>query len=166
MGEVVRKHALDEKVAELLGVKTSKVSAITAAFLGEARRALAEEGAVRLDGLGTLHVTCRRGKRAEHTRLTSKHGTSIVVDVLAKYYVSFKKARQLTLAMAATREPAARNKRKEKVMEKFGVDESADENLEKQAAEGCPECGKKPELHGKVLMCPVHGSEPFEKKSK
>jgi hypothetical protein len=49
------------------------------------------------------------------------------------------------------------------IMEKYGVDESADQDkLEKQAAEGCPICGRKPEKHGKVLMCPVHGSEPFE----
>lgn len=48
-------------------------------------------------------------------------------------------------------------------MEKYGVDESTDqEKLEKQAAEGCPVCGRKPEKHGKVLMCPVHGTEPFE----
>lgn len=49
-------------------------------------------------------------------------------------------------------------------MEKFGVDESTDgEALEKAAAKGCPICGKKPEQHGTVLICPVHGSEPFEK---
>lgn len=47
-------------------------------------------------------------------------------------------------------------------MEKYGVDESADERLEKQASEGCPACGKKPVRHGRVLMCPEHGSEPFE----
>lgn len=54
----------------------------------------------------------------------------------------------------------------EDMLEKYGVDESVEnpEKLEKQAAEGCPECGKKPERHGKVLMCPVHGTEPFEAK--
>jgi hypothetical protein len=46
-------------------------------------------------------------------------------------------------------------------MEKYGVDEGA-ERLEKQAAEGCPECGRKAERHGRVLMCPEHGSAPFE----
>jgi hypothetical protein len=51
-------------------------------------------------------------------------------------------------------------------MEKFGVDETADTDLEKEAAQGCPECGKKPIRHGNVLMCPDHGSEPFEKKKK
>lgn len=49
-------------------------------------------------------------------------------------------------------------------MEKLGVDEQNDsEALEKAAAKGCPICGAEPERHGSVLICPVHGSEPFEK---
>lgn len=49
-------------------------------------------------------------------------------------------------------------------MEKFGVDETVpQEQLEKAAAEGCPMCGRKPVKHGNVLLCPEHGSEPFEK---
>jgi hypothetical protein len=51
-------------------------------------------------------------------------------------------------------------------MEKYGVDESATPELEKKAAQGCPVCGRKPERHGNVLMCPVHGSEPFETEKK
>lgn len=48
-------------------------------------------------------------------------------------------------------------------MEKFGVDESVDqERLEKKAANGCPVCGRTPKRHGNVLMCPEHGSEPYE----
>lgn len=50
-------------------------------------------------------------------------------------------------------------------MDKYAVDESTDqEKLEKAAAQGCPICGKTPERHGNVLMCPEHGSEPFEQK--
>lgn len=49
-------------------------------------------------------------------------------------------------------------------MAKYGVDESVNqERLEKKAAEGCPECGAKPSRHGNVLICPAHGSEPFER---
>lgn len=49
-------------------------------------------------------------------------------------------------------------------MEKFAVDESVDQNqLEKAAAHGCPECGAKCERHGNTLLCPAHGSAPFEK---
>ena len=51
----------------------------------------------------------------------------------------------------------------EEGMDKFGVDQSADENLEKKAADGCPLCGAKPTVHGRVLICPRHGSEPFER---
>lgn len=51
-------------------------------------------------------------------------------------------------------------------MDKYAVDETTDqEKLEKAAAEGCPICGKKPERHGNTLICPTHGSEPFEKKA-
>ena len=50
-------------------------------------------------------------------------------------------------------------------MEKYGVNEGIDqEKLEKSAAEGCPECGAKLQKHGSVLMCPKHGSEPFEQR--
>jgi DNA-directed RNA polymerase subunit RPC12/RpoP len=50
-------------------------------------------------------------------------------------------------------------------MEKLGVDEGTDqEELEKKAARGCPKCGQKVEVMGKVLACPTHGTEPFEKK--
>jgi len=48
-------------------------------------------------------------------------------------------------------------------MEKYGVDEGVSEKFEKAAASGCPVCGAKPIRHGYTLLCPVHGSEPFEK---
>jgi hypothetical protein len=48
-------------------------------------------------------------------------------------------------------------------MEKYGVNEHVDsEALEKKASDGCPKCGKAPTRHGSILMCPDHGSEPFE----
>ena len=48
-------------------------------------------------------------------------------------------------------------------MEKYGVDEGVDqENLEKKAAEGCPQCGAELTKQGSVLICPTHGTEPFE----
>lgn len=50
------------------------------------------------------------------------------------------------------------------MLEKYAVDENVDqEKLEKQAAEGCPNCGSKPEKHGKVLVCPKCGTEGFER---
>lgn len=51
-------------------------------------------------------------------------------------------------------------------MDKYGVDEGVDQEAqEKKAAKGCPVCGAQPAQHGKVLICPTHGSEPFEEKS-
>jgi len=48
-------------------------------------------------------------------------------------------------------------------MEKLGVVEGADqEQLEKKAAKGCPECGRPLVKLGQLLKCPTHGTEPFE----
>lgn len=58
------------------------------------------------------------------------------------------------------------NNTKEDKMDKYGVDEGVDQEAqEKKAAKGCPVCGAQPAQHGKVLICPTHGSEPFEEKS-
>lgn len=161
--EVVRKKQLDAQVAELLGRELREVSAITAAFLLEVRRALVEEGCVRMDGLGELHVNRRKGVRPHVTQLRTYAGKTSSVRIRAKYYVNFKKAEPLR---AAIRAHYGAGGRKETTMEKFGVDESADKDLEKQASEGCPKCGSKPQLHGKVLICPNCGSEPFENPKK
>ncbi len=49
-------------------------------------------------------------------------------------------------------------------MEKYGVNEQVQnqEELEKKAAHGCPLCGRPVKRHGSVLICPDHGSAPFE----
>ena len=55
--------------------------------------------------------------------------------------------------------------KEEEGMSKFGVDETSNvdqERLEKMAASGCPECGSKVTKHGNTLLCPNHGSAPFE----
>jgi len=51
-------------------------------------------------------------------------------------------------------------------MEKYGVEETPRD--EKIASTGCPKsgCDKEIEKHGDVRKCPVHGTEPFEKKDK
>lgn len=49
------------------------------------------------------------------------------------------------------------------MIEKYGVDESRkQQDMDKAAAQGCPECGSKLEKHGSVVMCPKHGTAPFE----
>lgn len=64
------------------------------------------------------------------------------------------------------RSPRVQIELKETHMDKFAVDEGSDqETLEKAAAQGCPECGAKPERHGQTLVCPNHGTAPFEKKT-
>lgn len=55
------------------------------------------------------------------------------------------------------------HQKEKEAMDKFGVQEDLPEDLEKKAAAGCPVCGATPVRHGNVLMCPTHGSEPFEK---
>ncbi len=154
MTAIIVKARLDRQVAELLGKKPREVSAITATFLHETIRALVSGGRVQLDNLGELYVTVRSGV----LHRTTFRGKKSVQAVPAKYYVSFKKAAKL-------REELRLRFHKENIMEKYGVDEGTDqENLEKKAAAGCPVCGKKPVRHGGILMCPDHGSEPFEQK--
>lgn len=48
-------------------------------------------------------------------------------------------------------------------MDKYGVDETG-KGLNKEAAKNCPECGAALEKHGSVVVCPKHGTEPFEGK--
>jgi nucleoid DNA-binding protein len=104
--ELVKKSRLDAQVAVLLGKKRAEVSGITSAFLHEVVRGLAEIGCVHLDGLGTLRVTCRSGKRLEltrqKTRLRPTAGAKLVT-VKKKHYVSFHKSEGLTVAIKAKR---------------------------------------------------------------
>jgi nucleoid DNA-binding protein len=55
------KRDLDEQVAELTGKKVRTIAGLTAIFLDTIRLALLEGKDVRLDGLGTLHVSRMRG---------------------------------------------------------------------------------------------------------
>ena len=49
-------------------------------------------------------------------------------------------------------------------MEKYGVDESRDITRKVGTAKPttCPECGAQVTRHGSVVLCPTHGSKPFE----
>ena len=52
-------------------------------------------------------------------------------------------------------------------MDKLGVDQEQKSMREKTAAEGCPRCGSQNvQTHGKLLVCPNCGSEPFEKRDR
>lgn len=160
----ITKSMLDQRVASLLGKKGRDVSSVTSAFIDAVVEALTEEdGDVRLDGLGTMHVVERTGVRQQVCTLTKGYGHkkgrrgTTVVSVPSKYYLVLRKGTRLRDAL--------NQRRRSKAMEKYGVDESTDqEKLEKQASEGCPKCGGKVERHGSTLMCRNCGTEPFEQK--
>jgi hypothetical protein len=47
-------------------------------------------------------------------------------------------------------------------MKKYGVDESPTHKEASDDSSLCPKCSKPVKTHGKVLLCPDHGSKPFE----
>lgn len=49
-------------------------------------------------------------------------------------------------------------------MEKYGVDETPRVNtkLGETDLDRCPHCGAVLREHGSIVLCPIHGSEPFE----
>lgn len=51
-------------------------------------------------------------------------------------------------------------------MEKYGVETPHEKTAEEFDIEGrtCPQCGREVHVHGSVLVCPVHGTKPFEHK--
>ncbi len=161
---LVSKAMLDRRVAGVLGKKVRDVSVVTQALLDEVIDALANEGEVRLDGLGTMRITAR----TQNQRCTFVSGNQhrkgprriTVMNVAAKYYVALRKGTRLRAALS--------NRRRSKVMEKYGVDENNDDaELEKKAAQGCPKCGGKVEKHGNTLMCVSKcGTEPWEAQKK
>lgn len=165
--ELRPKRVIDRRVAELLGQKVTTISAVTEAFLHEIVRALVDGDEVRLDGLGTMHILraeLPEGKTTILTNAKKQDGSRdvAVVEVQRKYYVRFRKGLRLKEALWARH---GRLTTRRTPMEKYGVDESVDgEDLEKKASEGCPECGAKVQRHGNVLVCPTHGTAPFENK--
>lgn len=53
-------------------------------------------------------------------------------------------------------------------MEKYGVDETVEEKVKlgQSSLDACPECGARLQKHGRILLCPTHGSRPFESNAK
>lgn len=152
------KAKLDRAVAQSLFVSRKEVRVITAEFITQLRRVLAEQGEATIDGLGRFKVEViepKPGNTRELVTGTFKPGERMgtrTVEVSRYSRVHFSQAGILKRML-----------NKESDMEKYGVDESVNqEHLEKQAAKGCPECGSKLTKHGSVLLCPVHGSSPFE----
>lgn len=155
------KHELDRRVARELRISHRKVSQITTEFLHQTSLMLAEHGVAVLDGFGNFIV--RKVLTNRTAPLVTGHfkkgyrGKTRNVVVRSYLQVHFSKALKLKKLL--------NEQYKESDMEKYGVDENTgtnQEQLEKQAAKGCPECGSELTKHGSVLLCPKHGSAPFE----
>lgn len=133
----MNKKKLDERVAVLSGRSTEEVAAITSTFLRLVASDLLRGERVWLPGFGSFAMKGAVGELRVRFRRSS----------------AFRRLLQMQMRTIGG-----------KVMEKYAVDESQgnQEQLEKKAAEGCPECGSKVERHGNVLMCPKCGSAPFE----
>jgi transcription initiation factor IIE alpha subunit len=150
------KTALDYEISRRTGIHIRRVGTVLGAFYRLIQEDLVEFGESRIPYVGTLR--CYVKKADQNVVLTQgpfsnkRHKRRIHVRNQIRIY--FSKAPQLRAAL------------KEEHMDKYAVDESVDqESLEKKAAGGCPACGSKLEKHGHVLMCPKHGSEPFEKEA-
>lgn len=159
-----RKKDIDQEVARLLDLPFDQVAMVTGCFLRTLLHEVVDNGAALVDGFGRFFLKEQRNVATAHLEKgTFKKGGrrgKMVVRTRRKFRVWFKKS-------AAFRQALMDAYGKESTMdemEKYGVDENVDqEELEKQAAGGCPECGQTPVRHGKVLSCPTHGTEPFEK---
>jgi predicted RNA-binding Zn-ribbon protein involved in translation (DUF1610 family) len=159
-----QKAELDRRVALELNMSNRDVSVITASFIRQIGSMLIENGYVVIDNLGVLRVYLT--KKAGEAYLTNggpnRRGVKTGrrrVELSSLIRVGFSKAKVLRRELA--------EHYKEEAMEKYGVDESTgtdQEQLEKQAAKGCPDCGGKVTKHGKVLMCANCGTKPFEQK--
>ena len=157
-----QKYELDRQVALATGFPKEDVGVITGEFINQINLLLCKTGKASVGGLGRFRALVHRFEGAELTTGTFKkggrNGTRIV-----------RKARQVRVHFTKSRvlRDMLKNYCQEEPMEKYGVDESVDQKkLEKQASEGCPNCGAKLAKHGNVLICPKCGSEPFEKESK
>ena len=149
------KIAVDKLVAERSGVHLRHVGPVLNELYAFLREELVQRSEVTIPGVGTL----RRYKVRLNREVVLTQGHFAGKDARVRVYVKdrvricFSQARQLRKAL------------KEGLnMDKLGVDEGVDqESLEKRAANGCPLCGSPVERHGRVLSCPKHGTEPFEK---
>ena len=156
-----RKVDLDSEIAADLGVARRKVVRITDAFIEAIRKHLTDGEDVHLDGFGRLHVhKDTSGVRQPVSNLVNFNGEpSVAVPVPVKHKVHFAKAQPFKIQLQE-------RWKRDNAMEKYGVDETSNQQgLEKAAAEGCPLCAATLEKHGSVLICPTHGSAPFEQKS-
>ena len=144
---------LVRRTARATGYNQRYVLRVVREFITQMSVLLGESGVVVLDDFGRFAVEVGKRRLFPVTR-----------EVEAERYVRvhFSKSRALRELL--------NEEYLEEDMDKYGVDQQTgkdQEDLEKQASKGCPEpdCGKELTKHGSVLICPVHGSAPFESKN-
>lgn len=142
---------LIRRTARATGYNQRYVSRVVRELITQMSSLMAEAGVVVLDDFGRFTVEVGQRKLFPVTRR---------VGIESYVRVHFSKSRALKELLDG--------EYLEENMDKYGVDTTTgkdDEQLEKEAAEGCPECGKKLVKHGSVTICPEHGSAPFESKN-
>lgn len=157
-----KKIEIDKRVAVLTAVPQKVVRKVTTEFLEELMKQVVDCGEIALDGFGSLRLSHRKTTRnprllrSKNRRAVGEH--TVICDT--QHVVVFKKASRFKqIIWEKYGKPGV-----EDIMEKYAVSEEVDqESLEKKANKGCPSCGHEPEKHGSTLVCPVHGTEPFEK---
>lgn len=150
-------RTLTMRVAVDLGIDHTFVKQILESFIGHVCSGLVHDGKVRIQGLGVLSI--QPFKLNRKIRILKGPRAGSMVNVTVHYRAYFKKAHRLRRMLQEEHVMP----KTEPEMEKYGVDEGTDqENLEKKAADGCPECGAMPKRQGNILICPKHGTEPFE----
>lgn len=136
----MKKSDLDFKVARALGVSRREVSRVTTAFLDEAQKALVRGHELYFTQLGRMRVGVAQYPNGNN------------------HYAGIRRVDKLIVRKSGKFRKAVKDH-----MEKYAVEEPIDHDaMEKAAAAGCPICGRTPVRHGNTLMCPVHGTEPFE----
>jgi nucleoid DNA-binding protein len=162
LGSLALKHRTEiaRRTARALGYNYRYVNSVTREFLQQSNDFLCENRVLVLEDFGRFIVVPTKTQWTAKLRNNTGDGTvTREVEVPWVMKVHFSKSQTLKKLLD--------EHYLENLMDKLGVDTSTgrdDEQLEKEAAEGCPECGSELTKHGSVLLCPVHGSAPFETK--
>lgn len=169
-----RKKDIDGEVARLLDLRPDLVAMVTGCFLRTALHEIVDNGELLLDTFGTFRLKEQKNVVLAYlVKGTGKKGErrgDMPVKVRRKFRVWFKKSAKFREAIeeACGKEKNMSDKTDDKDgMDKYAVDEGFDQEVfEKRAAGGCPWCGEKLTRQGTVLLCPRHGTEPFEREGK
>jgi ribosomal protein S27AE/nucleoid DNA-binding protein len=151
---------LARRTARALGYNPRYAGAVIREFVVQANDFLRENGVLVLDEFGRFTVEVVQTNQAVPMQLRDgAENVTREVEVDRYVRVHFSKSRTLKKLLD--------EHHLEEPMDKYGVDTSTgkdDEQLEKQAGDGCPDCGSSLTKHGSVVACPKCGTAPFEAK--